>query len=97
MAIQFVNEAQLNEKLGKGYQVVNAFATWCGPCKMMAPGLEELSNTTEVFKVDIDESREYAQKMGIQGVPTTFIYKDGQLLDTLVGFQPKEVIEAKLK
>lgn len=96
MAIQFVSAEELKTKLGTGTQVVNAFATWCGPCKMMAPGLEEISEKNEVFKIDIDKDPEYAKEMGIKGVPTTLVYKDGELKETLVGFLPKEVLEAKL-
>lgn len=97
MAIQFINQDELKNKLGNGKQIVNFFAEWCGPCKMMAPGLEELSNKVEVFKVDIDHNRELATELGIQAVPTTFIYKDGQVVDKIVGFSPVEIIEQKLQ
>ena len=84
----------------KGVVVVDFFATWCGPCKMLAPVFEsvseELSNAKFV-KVDIDESLELAQKFGISTVPTMMIFKDGKVVDKLVGFMPKESLKAKVE
>ncbi|CEN24452.1 thioredoxin [[Clostridium] sordellii] len=84
----------------KGVVVVDFFATWCGPCKMLAPVFEsvseELSNAKFV-KVDIDESLELAQKFGISTVPTMMIFKDGKVVDKLVGFMPKESLKSKVE
>ncbi|APM39649.1 thioredoxin [Clostridium kluyveri] len=81
--------------------LVDFFATWCGPCKMIAPVLEELSEEmkgkVEMFKVDVDRSAELAQKYGIQGVPTLMIFKDGKSVDRIVGFQPKEILKSRLQ
>ena len=80
--------------------LVDFSATWCGPCKMLAPIVEELSNEmagkAKVFKVDVDKSGDIAQKYGIMGVPTVIIFKDGKALDKMVGFQPKNVLKSKL-
>lgn len=92
MAIKYVNATELQAQLGKGIQVVNFYADWCGPCKMMAPMFEDLSNEVEVFKVDADSNRDLAMQSGVQGLPTTFVYKDGKLVNKVVGFAPKEAI-----
>lgn len=96
MAIKYVNESELKNQLGKGVQVVNFYADWCGPCKMMAPMFEELSNDVEVFKVNADNDRNLAVSMQVQGLPTTFVYKDGQLVNKVVGFAPKEAVMQNL-
>ncbi len=84
----------------KGVVVVDFFATWCGPCKMLAPVFESVSeevNNAKFVKVDIDESLELAQKFGISTVPTMMIFKDGKVVDKLVGFMPKENLKAKVQ
>ena len=86
---------------GKGIVVVDFFATWCGPCKMLTPVFEalgeEMRNEARFVKVDIDQSLEIAQKFNISTVPTMMIFKDGKAVESLVGFMPKEKIKAKVK
>lgn len=80
--------------------VVDFFATWCGPCKMLAPVFDSLSQEltdVDFVKVDIDQSLELAQKFGITTVPTMMIFKDGKVVDTLVGFMPKDNLKAKVQ
>lgn len=80
--------------------VVDFFATWCGPCKMLAPVFDSLSEEltdADFVKVDIDQSLELAQKFGITTVPTMMIFKDGKVVDTLVGFMPKDNLKAKVQ
>lgn len=80
--------------------VVDFFATWCGPCKMLAPVFDTLSEEltdVDFVKVDIDQSLELAQKFGITTVPTMMIFKDGKVVDTLVGFMPKDNLKAKVQ
>ena len=89
---EFINEVENKD----GLVVVDFFATWCGPCKMLTPVLESIDNEMEnikVVKVDIDESRRLAMNYGIQSVPTIKIFKDGREVVTRVGFQPKETLE----
>lgn len=84
----------------QGVVVVDFFATWCGPCKMLAPVFESVSaelNNAKFVKVDIDESLELAQKFGVSTVPTMMIFKDGKVVDKLVGFMPKESLKAKVE
>ena len=85
----------------QGVVVVDFFATWCGPCKMLAPVFEqageEMKNDATFLKVDIDQSLELAQQFRISTVPTMMIFKDGKPVETLVGFMPKERIVQKVK
>lgn len=76
--------------------LVDFFAEWCGPCKMMAPIIEEVAKETEgnvkVGKIDVDDSSEVAEKYGVMSVPTLILFKDGEISKTLVGFRNKEDI-----
>lgn len=76
--------------------VVDFWAEWCGPCKVLGPVLEELSaevkDKATIVKLNVDESRELATKYGIRGIPTMIFFNKGQVVSTLVGNQPKEVI-----
>lgn len=79
----------------KGLVLVDFFATWCGPCKMIAPILEELDGElkdVKIVKVDVDQSPETASTYGIQSIPTMKLFKDGKDVQTTVGFLPKEQI-----
>ncbi|MCR8744943.1 thioredoxin [Romboutsia lituseburensis] len=86
---------------GEGLVVVDFYATWCGPCKMLAPVFEslgeEMKNEARFVKIDIDQSLEIAQQFNISTVPTMMIFKDGKPVESLVGFMPKEKIKDKVK
>lgn len=89
----FENEVLNEEKL----TVVDFFAVWCGPCQMLTPVLEKISNENDEFKivkVDIDESVALAMKYGVEVVPTLIIFKGGNMVKTLEGFRSeKELLE----
>ena len=80
--------------------LVDFWATWCGPCKMIAPIISEISeefnNKVKVGKVNVDEEKELAIKYGISSIPTLVIFKDGKIAKTLIGFRPKEEIKEVL-
>ena len=81
--------------------IVDFFATWCGPCKILAPYIEELEAELDgqvtVGKVDIDENMELAQAMRIAAVPTVMFFKDGQAVETFVGVQPLSAMREAAK
>lgn len=72
---------------------VDFWATWCGPCRMLAPVIEELADDFDgravIGKVDVDENEDLARRFGIMSIPTVLIFKDGQLVDKHVGFRQK--------
>ncbi|MEG0077938.1 thioredoxin [Anaerorhabdus sp.] len=79
--------------------LVDFFAEWCGPCKMIAPVLEDLSKsyeTIEFVKVDVDALGELAQRYGVMSIPALFTFKEGQVVKSAVGFQPKPALESLL-
>ncbi len=81
--------------------VVDFYADWCGPCKMMSPIVEELATAYEgkvkIGKVNTDENRGVAGKFNIMSIPTIIMIKDGNVVDTVVGAMPKAVLEEKVK
>ena len=84
------------DETGKGVVMVDFWATWCVPCKAMAPVIEEIADQTigkvKVGKVDIDQNGPLANKFGIQSIPTILIFKDGQLMETFIGVQSKAAL-----
>ena len=91
--MKIVNKNEFNAVVEKGVVMVDFFATWCGPFKMLSPVLEDVANEmvgkAEIVKVDIDESADLASQFGIMAVPTMLIFKDGQVVKQLQGFMPK--------
>lgn len=82
-----------------GTVLVDFFATWCGPCKMMAPvvdGISEKMADVKVCKLDVDEGRDTAIKYGIMSIPTLMVFKNGEVTKTFVGVTDEEEIIAEL-
>ena len=90
-SMEFVNLVEN----GSGLALVDFNATWCGPCKMQAPVLEELASEVDypIYGIDVDDAEEIASEYNVNAVPSLMIFKDGKLQETLVGFQSKEVLE----
>ena len=78
--------------------LVDFWASWCGPCKMIAPTIEEIAKeyegTVKIGKLNVDEEQELAIKFGIASIPTLLVFRGGEVTDKLVGFRPKEDILA---
>ena len=97
---KIINSQEFDNTIECGVVVVDFFATWCGPCKMLSPVIDELSGELEnvnFVKVDIDQSMDLAQKFKIVSVPTLKVFKNGEEVDTLMGFMPKEVLKSKVE
>ena len=93
--IKHVNAEQLEELIATSETPVfcDFWATWCGPCRMLAPVIEELASDFEgkavIGKVDVDENEALARKFGIMSIPSVFIFKNGAVADKLIGFRQK--------
>ena len=81
--------------------LVDFWASWCGPCKMLSPVISELADEYEgkvkVGKVNVDEEPELAAKFSIASIPTVVLFKDGEIAETSVGYRPKQQLEEMLK
>lgn len=90
------------EVLGSGKPVlVDFWAVWCAPCRALAPIIDEVADQyagkLDVYKLDIDNNPETPARFGVRGIPTVILFKDGQVVDQVVGAVPKDVIEGLVK
>ena len=96
-----VNSSEFNDVVGNNDLVfVDFFATWCGPCKMLAPSVEKLADEhpeAKVLKVDVDQENALAMQFGVQSIPTLIVFKNGQPVSRQMGFMPYEALEDMLK
>lgn len=94
MEIIELNDMNFNENISEGIVLVDFFATWCGPCKMIEPFLHEVANEVDIkiFKVDVDIALETKQKYNILSVPTLILFKNGIASEIKMGFMAKNQI-----
>lgn len=76
--------------VGSGVHLVDFFADWCGPCKMLMPVLESVSENIDIIKVNVDEHQDLAVKYGVMSIPTLIVFKDGKPVNKMIGFRSKE-------
>lgn len=98
MAIVKGTDATFSNEIAQGLVLVDFWATWCGPCKMIAPVLEEIDaeigDTLKIVKLDVDQNQATAAEYQVMSIPTLLLFKDGNVVDKTVGFQPKEALQA---
>ena len=97
MAVKTISDASFDQETGSGTVLVDFWAEWCGPCRMVSPIVEELSKEipqVTFAKLNIDENQAVAQKMGITSIPTLVLYKDGEPVDKVIGLMPKPQLKS---
>lgn len=98
--IEQLTEQNFNNKIKKGVVLVDFWADWCMPCRMMAPILNEVAEASEgqatVYKLNVDEYQQVAAKYGIRNIPTMILFKDGKEFERLVGMKTKESLMSSL-
>ena len=93
--LKYLKNEDFNEEIKNGLVLVDFYADWCGPCRMISPIVEELSNEIEglkVIKINVDEREDVAKIYGIMSIPTLILFRDGQMEKKQLGFVPKEVL-----
>ncbi|WP_036463801.1 thioredoxin family protein [Mycoplasmopsis sturni] len=93
-----VTKTEVMQEIKSGLHLVVFHATWCGACRMFKSTLDELAEKDgiSVLRVDIDQDKNYAIEEKVQSIPYTLVYKDGQLVEKLLGFRPYDQIKAEL-
>ena len=98
--VNVINDVGFDQEINNSQVpvVVDFWAAWCGPCKMLSPVIDELSNEysgkAKFFKLNVDENPVTSAKFNVASIPTVMVFKNGKLVETLVGFRPKQAFKA---
>ena len=99
MSVQKLNQNNFNKAIANGTALVDFYADWCGPCRMVSPIVDEIAEERRditVGKVNVDDENALAMKYGVMSIPTLIVFKDGQEKTRIVGARPKDAILAEL-
>ena len=94
--VEEINDKSFENETSEGVVLTDFWATWCGPCKMQSPVIDQLSQEMDDVKftsVDVDQNQDLAKDLGIMAITTLIIKKDGKIVDRLTGYTPKEKLE----
>lgn len=95
MPVKFANSSNYKELVAKGIILLDFYADWCAPCRMIGPVLEQIAEEHAdigVVKVDVDQNIELANEFGVKGIPALFVLKDGKTVAQRAGFMPKDAL-----
>ncbi len=98
--VKQITDKEFDESIKTGKVLVDFYAEWCGPCKMLSPVVDELSeelNDVTFYKLNVDESDEVVRKYNVMSIPTLLVFENGELKNTSVGFKNKDEIKELLK
>lgn len=93
--LKHLTNENFNDEIKNGMVLVDFYADWCGPCRMVGPIIEEISNEVpnlKVIKINVDEREDIAKEYGVMSIPTIILFRDGQIDKKQIGFVPKEVL-----
>ncbi|HAM1013768.1 TPA: thioredoxin [Listeria monocytogenes] len=95
--VKEITDATFEQETSEGLVLTDFWATWCGPCHMVAPVLEEIQEergeALKIVKMDVDENPETPGSFGVMSIPTLLIKKDGEVVETIIGYRPKEELD----
>ncbi len=95
-----ISEKEFDEKVSSGKVLVDCYAPWCGPCRMLSPVIDALSEEItdyKFYKLNVDDAENVAMKYGVMSIPTLLVFDDGKLKETMVGFRNKDELKELLK
>lgn len=95
--LKYLENENFNEVINQDKVLVDFYAEWCGPCKMLTPVLERLGDSYEIVKVDVDKHFEIAKEYGIMSVPTLIIFKNGKIAKQMIGFMGYDELKDELE
>lgn len=95
--MKVIDESNFINEVKDGLVLVDFYAEWCGPCKMLTPVLERLGESFEIVKVDVDKHFDLAKEYGIMSVPTLFIFKNGKVVKQMIGFNGYDELKNELE